>query len=240
LSSQPVVLPVRGRPRLRVTTRSGRVTITAEERPDILIESGAPPVSEIGSDATGQITLTSARWGSASIEIRCPIGTDVVVGTASGRVELNGNLGEVRVTTASGAIQVDRAELLDIRSVSGSIAVARCAGSCRLQTQSGQATVGSADDTDVSTVSGQVRLGWASGHVRVRTASGKVQVGTLGGGDVAVQTLSGSVRVEVPAGVRPAVRLTSISGKPRCDCEEGDDCQIAVSSMSGGIEVVPG
>ncbi len=67
----------------------------------------------------------------------------------------------------------------------------------------------------------------------------KVEARTQGKDDVAVQTLSGSVRIEVPKDVRPNARLRSMTGRPRCDCEEGDDIQIAVRSMSGKIEVVP-
>lgn len=239
MSSQPVVLPARGRPRLRLTTRSGRVTVTAEERQDITIEAGLPSDPDIDIDERGFIVLTSARGGSARLEVRCPTGTDVVVGTASGRVELHGGFGEVRVTTASGSIEVDRAETLDLRSVSGSIGVARCARRCRLQTMSGRATVGSAEDTDVSTVSGQVQLASGRGNTHVRTASGRVELGAHGRGNVDVETLSGSVRVEVPATIRPAVELRSTTGKRRCDCQEGQDCRIAVSSMTGKIEVVP-
>src|SRR3989304_9574777 len=152
MPSRPVVVPVKGHPGLRVSTRSGRVSITAEERSDVLIEEGAPPEDEIENDASGQVTLTSARFGSASLQVRCPTGTDVVIGTASGRVELRGSLGLVLVTTVSGSIDVERAEGLDIRSVSGSIHVDRCVGRCRLQTTSGKATVGSAGETDGSTV----------------------------------------------------------------------------------------
>ena len=65
-----------------------------------------------------------------------------------------------------------------------------------------------------------------------------MELGTQGKGDVAVQTLSGSVRVEVPPDVRPSARLRSLSGRPRCDCELGNDCEIAVQSLSGRIEVV--
>ena len=128
MSSGALTLHPRGHPRLRVTSRSGRVTITAEERADILIEEGAPPEEEIELGPAGEVALTSARSGAAGIQIRCPTGTDALVGTASGRVELRGDLGDVRVTTASGSVAVERAERLDIRTASGDIEVARCAG----------------------------------------------------------------------------------------------------------------
>jgi DUF4097 and DUF4098 domain-containing protein YvlB len=239
MSGERVVVPLKGPTSLRLITRSGRITVTAEDRPDVVFESGVSSRRDVEQDVTGRIAVTSARWGSAALEVRCPTGTDIVVGSASGRVELRGRLGEVRVTTFSGRIEVDQAETLELRSASGSISAARCDGRCRLHTMSGRATVGTAEDADVSTVSGRVRLDCSSGSVQVRTASGRVEVGTEGKGNVDVQTLSGSVRVEVPKGVRPDVELRSGLGRCRCDCPEGRDCRISVSSVSGKIEVVP-
>lgn len=241
MSDQPIVLPVSGHAELRVSTRSGRIAVTAEERADIRIESDAPLRDDkVEVDATGLVSVTSARGGSGRLEIRCPLDTDVVIGAVSGKVELRGRLGEVRVTTVSGSIDVERTESLDARSISGSITVEQCSGRCRLQTKSGRVTCSSTGDTQVSTMSGQIRLNETTGSVRAQSASGKVQVTMQGKGDVAVQTLSGAVTVEVPEGVRPAARLRSMTGRPRCDCEEGEDCQITVQSMTGKIEVVPG
>lgn len=241
MSNEPVVLSLPGHAELHVSTRSGRVTITAEERQDLLIESDAPLRDDkIDVDATGRVSVKSGRGGSGWLELRCLTGTDVVIGTVSGKVELRGQLGGVRVTTVSGSVHVDRAEALDVRSISGSIEVARCDGPCRLQTKSGRATAGSAGDARVSTMSGRIQIDNVAGSAKVQTASGRVELGTQGRGDVSVETMSGSVRVEVPAGVRPAARLRSLAGRPRCDCEEGDDCEIVVQSMSGKIEVVPG
>ena len=240
MSSQRLVLGVKGRPQLRLSTSSGRITVTAEERSDILIEAGAPARDAIEVDSAGQVTLTSAKGGSAHLKVRCPTGTNVVAGTVSGTVELRGELGQAHVTTVSGKIDVEGAEGLDVRTVSGSIEAGRCVGRCRLQTKSGRATVGSAGEVDVSTISGRIRLGDITGHVQVRTASGKVEVGTQGKGDVTVETMSGAVVVKVPPGLRPTARLKSASGEARCDCEEGADCRVAVRSISGKIEVIPG
>jgi DUF4097 and DUF4098 domain-containing protein YvlB len=100
--------------------------------------------------------------------------------------------------------------------------------------------VGHARDAQLSTISGTISLEETTGKVRAQTVSGSVDVGTERDGNVAVQTMSGSVRVAVPSGVRPHTRLLSMTGRPRVECEEGSDCQIAVRSMSGRIEVVSG
>jgi DUF4097 and DUF4098 domain-containing protein YvlB len=116
--------------------------------------------------------------------------------------------------------------------------VVQCSGLCRLQTKSGKATIGLAEDAEVSTVSGQVRLASCCGRIQVRTASGSVEVGAEGGGDLAIDTVSGAVTVGVPKGVRPATDL-STKGRIQCDCPAGRDCRIRVSSLSGEVHVVP-
>jgi DUF4097 and DUF4098 domain-containing protein YvlB len=230
-------IDIPGHAELHLTTRSGRLTVIAEERADVFAEEGA---SSRGpeTDATGRISLGSAKGGSADLVVRCPAGTDLAVGTISGNVELRGPLGQVRITTVSGSARVERAEELDVRTISGSIDVDRCTGRCSLRSKSGHALCGSARDASVSTISGQIRLDETTGNVRAQTVSGTVEVGTQRDGDVAVQTISGSVKIEVPDGVRPDARLRSLAGRPRLDCPEGSDCRIAVRSMSGKIEVV--
>lgn len=239
MSNGPVVLPVSGHAELHVSTRSGRVTVTAEERQDLHIESDAPLRDDkVEVDPTGLVSVKSGRGGSGWLEIRCPTGTDVVVGTVSGKVELRGQIGAARVATVSGSVDVERVEAVDVRSVSGSIEVGHSSGGCRLQTKSGRATCNGSGDARVSTMSGRIQLDNVAGSAKVQSASGRVDLSMKDKGDVAVQTMSGAVKVEVPGDVRPATRLRSLTGKPRCDCDEGDDCEIAVQSLSGKIEVV--
>ncbi|MCH8994962.1 MAG: hypothetical protein IH959_08370, partial [Chloroflexi bacterium] len=227
MSEEPIVLSVPGHAELHLATRSGRITVTAEERTDVQIESEGRLRDKIETDATGRISVRSPRGGSAPLEVRCPIGADVVAGTVAGRVELRGQLGAVRVTTISGSVDVERADSVDVRSVAGNIEVGHCEGRCRLQTKSGRVVCEAVGEAQVSTLSGRIRLGEARSVV-AQSASGKIDVGLQGKGDVVVQTMSGAVRVEVPPGVRPNARLRSLSGKPRCECEEGDDCEIKI------------
>ncbi len=239
MPASPVAIRVPGPAELRLSTTSGNVEVRAEERSDVLIESGAPSEHRIENDATGRVALMSAKGGSAELRVRCPAGSDVVVGTVSGHVTLRGQFGDVRVTTISGHIEVERADALDVRTISGNIEVEQCAGGCSLRTKSGRTTIGRAGDTHVSTISGRIQLDEATGGVKMRSVSGEVELGAQGRGDVAVETMSGAVRVTVARGLRPSFHLRSLTGRPRCDCEEGNDCRIAVKSLSGRIEVVP-
>lgn len=239
MSRDSRTLTIPGHAELHVRTRSGRVSVVAEERADVHVESDAPLRDEkIDVDPTGRISITSSRGGSGWLELRCPAGTDVAVGTVSGNVELAGPLGAVKVITVSGHIEVERAETLDARSVAGSIDVRTCSGRCKLQTKSGRATCGTATEAQASTLSGMIRLAEIAGNVRAQSVSGKIEVGMRTAGDVGVQTMSGAVTVAVAPGVRPAAHLRSMTGRPRVDVEEGEDCKISIQSLSGKIEVV--
>jgi len=220
---------MRDRPSLTVTTSSGRVVITGEDRPDIVVDGKAS--IEDGDD--GGVIV---RASSSNLEVRCPAGTDVRVGTSSGGVELRGRLGDARVTTSSSSIRVEDVEALELRSSSGSIDVETCVGYCRLQTASGSVTVGDAGDVDISTKSSSIRVGRAAGG-RVHSVSGSIALGATGADDLEVRSISGSVTVTLLEDVQPRFRLRSVTGHVRCDCEEGDDAGISVATTSGSIRV---
>jgi DUF4097 and DUF4098 domain-containing protein YvlB len=224
-------LPEQPRPGLTVTTASGSVVITGEDRPDVAVEGNAT----VESGEAGEVVV---RAKSSSLDVRCPTGTDVIVGTASGKVELRGRLGDARVTTNSSSIRVEHVQALELRSSSGSIDVATCDGRCRLRTTSGSVRVEEAGDVDISTESSSIRVEWAGGG-RVHTVSGSVELGSTGVSDLDVRSISGSVEISLASGIRPRLVLRTVSGKARCDCEEGDDVRVAVSSVSGSVKVVP-
>ena len=224
---------------MRVATQSGRVTVVAEERADFVFETRKPWIEDVIVGEEGEVAPVLDR-GSRDIRVLCPLGTDVVIGTQSGLAELQGELGRVKVRTQSGHIELERAEMADLRSESGDITVDACGDRCRVSTKSGKATVGSSGATEVMTVSGSILLEGAAGQVRAKSASGTVAIRTSGKHDVAVETFSGSVRVCVPENVHPEAMLKTASGSMSVDCEQGSDCRVAVRTMSGKVEVVPG
>ena len=235
-----LTLEIPGHLELHVGTRSGRVSITGEDRQDLYIESDAPIREEkIRVDATGRVSLKSSRGGSGWLKLRVPLGADLKIGTVSGSVELHGQVGRARVTTVSGKIDVERAEALDARSISGTITVGDCAGRCRLQSKSGSVSCNTAGQAQASTISGGIKLDEVSGKIVAQSASGRIEVGLQAAYDVAVRTMSGAVRVQVPRNVRPHPHLRSLTSKPRFACERGDDCVIKARTLSGKIEVLP-
>ena len=215
---------------LRVSTRSGSVEITAENRRNVLVEGGS---HEAASEPEG-IEVTGR---SGPIVIRCPIGTDAFIGCASGAVSLRGSVGAARVTTRSGRITIEQAHSVDARTASGSVTVESCDEECRCQTRSGRLRVGRAESGELVAASGGVEVD-SIGAVRVRAGSGKVTIGLAEPAPVDVETHSASVTLSVPAGLHPAFELRSRSGKVHCDMEPGSDGLVCVTTRSGQISVL--
>jgi DUF4097 and DUF4098 domain-containing protein YvlB len=234
-------LPLDGR--IRVLSASGSVTVIAEERPDVDVEPGQRGV-ELKEGGRGRHRhrhgilghlrshehdegerqhrpVLEVKTKSGSVEVRCPIGTDVSVGAISGNVKLLGTFGSVKVSTVSGGIEIDNITGdLDARCVSGSISVARCAGRC-----------------DVSSKSGRVRVERVEGPTHASTISGGVEIGAAGSDEVELKMVSGGAKVTILGEKQPRVRFNSLSGKMHCDCKQGSDFDLKVRSISGSLEI---
>ena len=165
-------------------------------------------------------------------------GTDLVVGSHSGKVTLHGTLGEVRVTTRSGRVEIEDCASLDVRTVSGRLDIGTVTGECRIKTASGRVSVARASgELNVASVSGRVDVAEAAGPVRVNTVNGRVDIGMSRAADARADSVSGRVTIELPAGVHPKTSLVSVSGSSECDVDLGDDCCVTGRSVSGRITI---
>jgi hypothetical protein len=194
---------------LEIATRSGAVIVRARtiERPEVL--SGPAEIQPDGVVRAGF---------SGRIEIACPEGTDVIIGSHSGR------------------ITIEEARDIEVRSTSGPVAIGRCEELCRVAVGSGGVEIGSAGAVDITLTSGRLEVD-SVGDCRVRSGSGRVVLGLSRAGSVEVSTLSGRVTVSVPSGVAPDLRLASGSGRVQCEVTPGSDGELSIESHSGSIKV---
>jgi DUF4097 and DUF4098 domain-containing protein YvlB len=229
LGSRPVNTHVA---RFRIENRSGSVRVRAEPGTGVEVNGG-----EIEPQDDGSVLVRGAKGGSKSLDVVVPEGADIVIGTASGSVDVSGDVGIARVACKSGSIRIERANDVDARTHSGSVTIGDCEGECRAVVVSGSVQIDSAGSASVAAVSGSVRLGEVDA-AEVKTVSGKIVVGANATGHVRVKSVSGTVEVSVPDERAPATRLKSMSGSIRCDCPQGDDGQIEVKTVSGTIRVI--
>lgn len=203
-----------------------------------MVRAGSGPAVEVDggkvrveSDGTYRI-----EGGSHSIEVTCPEGSDVILGTSSGKVVLQGPLGDVRITGSSGTVHVEAARSLDLRVRSGTVSVGTVAGDCLVVSSSGRIEVEKAGNVDLSGVSGTIVAGSVGGG-KVHTTSGRITVGLDRAGDLEVRGTSGTTEIEVARGIAPELRLSTVSGKVKRDLAEGHDCVISVRTVSGTIRL---
>ena len=220
-----------GTERLHISNRSGAIRVTAE--PGAALDVGG---AEVERDPEGGGLRVRCSKSSKPIVVRCPEGTDLVLGTVSGNVQVQGPAGAVKVATVSGDIRVDSAASLDVRTKSGNVEVGNCEGDCGVVVTSSTVKIGEAGRAKVAAVSGRVEVEKLK-DAKVQTVSGKVDLGARGGGQVLVQTVSGNVDVSVPSERRPSTALKSFSGRIKCDCEAGDDGEVRIRTMSGAIRL---
>jgi DUF4097 and DUF4098 domain-containing protein YvlB len=219
--------------RLLISNTSGRVDVTAEARDDVVVERGV----RVGDSEGGVLEIRPER-GAQAIAVRCPTGTDVMIGTTSGAVELRGRLRAVSVTSSSGRVRVAVTQDTDLRTQSGRIEIDECTGHCRASTKSAAVIVGAVHAAEIATISGAVRIGRVTGTVDVRTVSGKVVLFSNGSGAIGASTLSGSITIHLPPEVHPDVRAADARWV-HCTCEGGNDVTIDVASLSGKVEISP-
>jgi DUF4097 and DUF4098 domain-containing protein YvlB len=221
-----------GQPEVRIASSSGAIRVVAESRFDVVAEGAA----QIDAAADGSIDVSASR-GSTAITVRCPEGANIVVGTRSGSLRLQGRLGAVLATTISGRIEAEDVASADLRAVSGSIVVGACAETCRAKTKSGSIKIGSTGAAEVMMGSGTVVVASVEGALKVRAVSGSVDVAAQGHGPIEIETMSGSITISLPPGCRPDLRARSLSSRPHVELSPGTDCQVVVRTLSGGITV---
>lgn len=211
---------------VRVSAAGGWVKVVAEDRGDVRVRGDAT-LQHDGSTAT-----IEARPGR--VEIRVPAGVDLVVGSDSGRVEVEGPLRVVAVVTESGRITVEQAASVDVRTSSGRVAIGRVEEGSRVRTNTGRVSVDETADADVATVSGRIDLRSVSGRTTAHCVSGRIEIRLDAAADVEAETVSGRITIHVA----DAVRFHSMTGPLPADSEShGADCTIATRTVSGRVSI---
>jgi DUF4097 and DUF4098 domain-containing protein YvlB len=229
-------VPAGTTPEIRIGTASGRVTISTWDRPAIEVSASRPPRQRFDLREDGLLDLTHAFGASAIIEINCPVGTNATIGTASGRVQANGSLGRLSVTSVSGNVALQHARVAELRTVSGRIEAVSVGDLARISTRSGNVVIGGVAIAEISSASGRIAAGPATGDLRAQSVSGRVELQTNGKASVQARTVSGSITVQMPRGTHPRLAVRSKSPVEFAG-QEGDDCTCRLQSVNGRIEV---
>jgi hypothetical protein len=212
---------------VRIASTSGSVRVTTVADLDQVSVVGAATV--IDGDAM------TVDGGSRRTEVRVPVGMDLVIGTASGRVEVFGSAGAVAVVTKSGRVLVEDSTSLDVRTSSGAVA-----GECRIVGRSGRVDVGRCGTAHVTTTSGRITLRGVHGPAHAHCVSGRIDLTMAAPGDVDAETVSGRITVAMPAGSRVRIetpKSAAVAAAAVVDSDGECDCVVTARSGSGRVVV---
>lgn len=201
-----------------VATGSLQVRVGDSSMIKVSVDSAGADEMEISQIGDTVSVRESSRWlsrsRSARVVVEVPIRADIAIRGASLDITLSGTLGGVRCRTASGDIQIEHVDRLEMSSASGGVRVRTVDGDAHINTASGDVFADSVDGRlTVQTASGDLVIIAANAGLDVGTASGDVRVDRCGGSDINVKTVSGNIRLGLPAGIRVDPDISTMSGK---------------------------
>ncbi len=201
-----------------VATGSLQVRVGATSLVKVTVDSGGADEMEISQIGDTVSVRENSRWlsrsRSARIVVEVPMRADVAIRGASLDITLSGTLGGVRCRTSSGDVQIEHVDRLELSSASGGVRVRTVNGDADINTASGDVYADVVDGRlTVQTASGDLAVAVAKAGLEIGTASGDVRVDRCDGSDINVKTVSGGIRLGLPAGIRVDPDISTMSGK---------------------------
>ena len=198
-----------------------------------------------------------ARTASIDISVELPAGSQVDGSAAVASFRLLGRIGDCRLKTSAGGIQIEETGSLDASTSVGAVTVDRVGGDADVRTASGRLRIGEIDgaaviknsngDSWVGDVHGDLRINAANGDIAVDRARGSVDAATANGdvrlGDVArgaasLKTALGQIEIGVHAGSAARLDAHTSMGRVRNEMDTADqpaagDEQVEVRARTG-------
>jgi hypothetical protein len=177
--------------------------------------------------------LPGSRGGSVDVRIDLPAASQAHGGGALADFVLDGPLGDVRLKTGLGHIQVEHAASLTVKSGLGDISVDRVTGHADISSGSGEIRVSELDGgAVVKNSNGDTWVGQAGGDLRVSAANGSIAIDAAQASVVA-KSSNGDVRLG--AAVRDSVVLETSLGDLEVGIPEGTAAWLDVRAAAGKV-----
>ena len=184
---------------------------------------------------------------STCVRVAVPAATEVEAKLSSASVTTNTSLRTLRVAAASGDMRVLEVQgNADIKVASGDIEIGSVGGRLDVSSASGDVDIESVEgDVKVNSASGEIVVRRVGGRASFRTASGDVTIGSLDGGILDAKSLSGDVRIGIPAGRTVYLDVQTTSGDVRNSfdfvdgVESSGRAEVRVKTVSGDVVLRP-
>jgi DUF4097 and DUF4098 domain-containing protein YvlB len=254
----------------------GDIRFTAADRSDTVVEvAPIDPTRGLDIEAAQQVNVEfeggrlrvwqprlrgafARKYGSVTIVVKLPTGSDVQGDTADGEYVVQGAVGACRLKNAIGDIKVAEAASVRLKTTGGRIVVDRVRGRAEVG-GSGDVRVGRVDgDAVVKNIGGDTRIGavggdlWVQsangpigidsvhGSIHAKTAIGEIRVGAIGEGPVELRTAVGRLEVGVPEGTAVHLDARTPTGRVRNHVEhtEQPDRKVEVKARTSGGDII--
>lgn len=211
--------------------RSDRTDVEAAGKTTVEFSHGTLIVRSPKSRGLGNY-IVLGRQGSVDITIELPEGSQVEGSAGYADFRVDGRLGDTRIKTGAGDIEVDETTTLHLASGAGSVAVRHAAGRAEVTT-AGDMRLGTIDgEAQIKNQTGKTSIGEVAGPLRVRSANGDIIVDRAHS-DVGAKTANGNITVgEVISG---SVVLGTAAGHLDIGIREGTAAWIEASTGYGRV-----
>jgi DUF4097 and DUF4098 domain-containing protein YvlB len=258
---------------LYVELGSGTVAVEADETDESRVEVTGPRAEEFTVELRGRhlvvVPPKSRFFGigtdAHAVRVVVPTGSDLATRTGSAETGTTGVLGQVRIKTGSGDVEVDRttgplvvdsgsgdvrcheaAAEIRIKSGSGDIDLGSILGTTGISTGSGDVVIGVAHErTVIKTGSGDLELKRSEADVSLTTASGDLVIGRAPRGRITAKNVSGDVRVGIPAGTPVWTDVNTVTGSVASNLRSvgkpaagQDHVEVRATTVSGDVRLV--
>ena len=194
--------------------------------------------------------LPRSNGGSIDVTIELPAGSHVRATGQMTDFSADGSLGDTRIRTGMGQIQLDEVATPNLKTGIGDIGVERAAGHTEITSGSGDVRArelaasavikNSNGDTWVGVAGGELRLNAANGSLAVdraernvvaKAANGDVRLGEVVRGTVVLETALGDLEVGIPEGVPAWLDARAVAGRVQNTLEPGSAPDSAAESV---------
>jgi hypothetical protein len=248
---------------------AGDIRISASDREDTVVEVRASDASNADDVKAAQLSHVhhakdhvvvkaprSRSWrprgggGSIDVTIELPAGSHVYGTAHTADFDCDGPLGTCRIKIGTGAVRLDRAATVSVKSGTGDVSVEHATGPAEVATATGDVRLGAVDgtavikssigDTWVGTAGGELSAKTAKGSIAVdharasigaKSAYGDLRVGEAVRGSVVLQTHAGDVEVGVPQGTAAYLDVSALAGAVRNELEAADGPEASAETL---------
>ena len=234
---------------VRISLVSGEIRVETHDEPEAVVEleglnaRGERAVENADVSLSGRelnveverragFRITVGRGAEVRATVRVPHGSSLETHSVSADLEAEGSYRDASVKTVSGDTRITSVdENVELKAISGDVWLGRVGGRF-----------------EANTVSGDIFAGEVGRGARLKTISGDQVLDTVVEGEIALQSVSGDIRVGIAPGAGVWMDVKSVSGKTSSEMPVGDEpppgevrkVELRANSVSGDIRIARG